>query len=40
MNHPVPNHVGMGLWGYPESTEGVGVRGILRGRKGAPLNLG
>ena len=24
----------------PESTEGVGVRGILRGRKGAPLNLG
>ena len=27
-------------WHKPESTEGVGVRGILRGRKGAPLNLG
>ena len=24
----------------PESTEGVGIKGLLKGCKGAPLNLG
>ena len=30
----------VGFIPYPESTEGVGIKGLLKGCKGAPLNLG